>query len=254
MIPLTTTEARTNTRSSARIGALVPFTNTNLEQDLALLTPPSVSLHIARLGGYDADVIPDEEQMAGLGATDLDEQLRLIQGATPDVVLYGCTSATLTQGSDFDRELAERIKAKSGAASVTAAGALIHGLQRLGVSRIGFASPYVGAINNRAVAFFAEMGIQTVARADIGVVLDNAGQGALTPEEVTDLALRADAPQVEALVLSCTDMRSVEAVNRLEIATGKPVVCSNQAMMAQALEILGQQPSTPCGRLFESLT
>ncbi|MEM9141049.1 MAG: Asp/Glu racemase [Pseudomonadota bacterium] len=248
----TTDPARAPTRGLARLGVLVPFTNTNLEPDLALLAPPGVSIHAARLGGYDRDAIPDEAQMAGLGAADLDEPLRLIQGVRPDVILYGCTSATLTHGPAFDRDLAGRIKAASGAETVTAAGALVHALGALRVQRIGFASPYVGEINDQAIAFLAEAGFETAARADIGRVLDNDGQGALTPDAVFDLGLRADAPGVEALVLSCTDMRAVEVVDRLEAATDKPVVCSNQAMMHQALEITGLAPARACGQLLRA--
>lgn len=238
------------TRGRARIGVLVPFTNTNLEPDLAMLRPEGVSLHFARLGGYDADEIPDDGQMAGLGAADMADELRLIQGVRPDLIMYGCTSATLTHGPAFDRDLATRIRAQSGAEIVTAAGALVHAMRRLGVVKIGFASPYVGAINDQAEAFFAEMGVSTVARADIGVALDNYGQGALTPDEVFALAVRADGPEVEALVLSCTDMRSVEVVDRLEAALGKPVICSNQAMMFQAAEMLDLPLTARCGALF----
>ncbi|MEM0944905.1 MAG: ectoine utilization protein EutA, partial [Pseudomonadota bacterium] len=45
----------------------------------------------------------------------------------------------------------------------------------------------------------------------------------------------ADAREAEALVLSCTDMRSVEAAAALEARTGKPVITSNGAMMDAAL-------------------
>ena len=237
-------------RTRARLGVLVPFTNTNLEPDMALLAPPDVSIHVARLGGYDADEVPDADQMAGLGAADLDEPLRLIGGIRPDAVLYGCTSATLTHGSQFDRDLGARIAKATGAVTVTAAGALVHGLQKLGIRRIGFASPYVGAINDQAIAFLGENGIETQTRADIGRVLDNDGQGLLTPNEVFELAMRADGPGVEALVLSCTDMRSVETVDRLEAAIGKPVICSNQAMMRQVVDLLDLAPARTCGRLM----
>ncbi len=38
-------------RGTARIGVLVPFTNNNLEADMALLRPNGISLHFARLRG-----------------------------------------------------------------------------------------------------------------------------------------------------------------------------------------------------------
>ena len=242
------------TRGRARIGVLVPFTNTNLEPDLALLCPPGVSVHVARLGGYDRDEIPDADQMAGLGASDLDEPLKLLQGVRPDVILYGCTSATLTHGPAFDHDLAARIRADSGAATVTAAGALVHALRALGASRIGFVSPYVPQINDAAVAFLADCGVRTVQRAEVEDTLDNYGQGEMTPDKVLALGLRADHPQAEAIVLSCTDMRSVEVISRLETALGKPVITSNQAMIFQLVQALKLPvgPQMP-GMLFDSL-
>lgn len=237
-----------------KIGVLVPYTNTNLEPDLMLMRPEGCSLHFERLGDYDIDEIPDSSQMARLGASDITETLRLISGVRPKAVLYGCTSATLTHGTGFDRELAAKIKAGSGAISLTAAGSVVAALKALGSRKIGFSSPYVGQINDEAVAFLADEGIETAARADIGRDLGNYGQGELTPDEVFDLALRVNAPEVEAIVLSCTDMRSVEAVERIEAATGKPVVTSNQAMVFALCRALGlPRPKAAPGRLFDRL-
>lgn len=241
-------------RGRARFGVFVPFTNVNLEPDMMLLRPEGVSLHFERLGGYDADAIPDDAQMAGLGAADMAEPLRLLQGVRPDVILYGCTSATLTHGPAFDRDLAQKISRQSGAHTVTAAGALVHALKALGVRRIGFASPYVSAINDQAVAYLASEGVETVARADVEGTLDNEGQGAMTPEDVIRLARRANSPKAEALVLSCTDMRSVEAIAVLEAEIGKPVVTSNQAMMFQAIMLAGTGPAPAgYGQLLERI-
>lgn len=227
----------TKSRGRARFGILVPFTNTNLEPDMALMRPDGVSLHFARLGGYDQEAIPDSDQMHGLGAADLGEPLRLLQAVRPDVILYGCTSATLSHGVSFDRDLAQQIKQASGAETVTAAGALVHALHTLNIKRIGFASPYVPAINDMAVAFLSEVGIETVERAEFDIVLDNYGQGELDPQAVCDLGCAADHPDAEAIVLSCTDMRSVESIAKLEARIGKPVITSNQAMVFQAMQL-----------------
>ena len=242
----------THSRGRARFGILVPFTNANLEPDMTLLRPQGVSLHFARLGGYDQDEIPDADQMYGLGAADLDEPLHLLQGVRPDVILYGCTSATLTHGPAFDRDLAARIKAQSGAETVTAAGALAHALEILGINRIGFASPYVSEINEMATGFLAQSGVDTVARSEVGKALDNYGQGELDPQAVYELGLAADHPEAQALVLSCTDMRSVEIIARLEEVVGKPVISSNQAMAFQATQLAGISEALPgCGQLLE---
>ncbi len=244
----------TETRTAAKIGVLVPYTNTNLEPDMEMLRPPNTTVHFQRMGGYDVDEIPGSEQMAGLGASDISHDLRMIAGVRPDIVLYGCTSATLTHGPAFDTDLARQIKAQSGAQSLTAAGSLIAGIKALGATRVGFSSPYVGEINTQAVEFLSQNGIETVRCADIGRELGNSGQGELTPDEVFNLACQADHPNAQAIVLSCTDMRAVEAIDRLEAHLGKPVVTSNQAMVFCMIQMLklGRDTALP-GRLFDHI-
>ena len=227
-----------NSRGRARFGVLVPFTNSNLEPDMALLRPGGVSMHFARMGGYDADEIPDEAQMQGLGAADLEEPLALLSGVKPDVILYGCTSATLTHGPEFDRALTAKIKQDSGAQTVTAAGSLVQALQAIGAKSIGFASPYVPNINDMAIDFLERSGIKTIARSEVQETLDNDGQGGLTPDRVHELGCGAEHKNADAIVLSCTDMRSVEVIDALEERLGKPVVTSNQAMLFTCLQKL----------------
>lgn len=243
----------TDPRGGSKIGVLVPYTNVNLEPDMVAMCPTGCSMHFARLGDYDIDAIPGSEQMARLGASDMTETLRLISGIRPRAVLYGCTSATLTHGPDFDRDLARQIADASGAISLTAAGAIVAAIHALGARRVGFASPYLGEVNDQAVAFLAGNAIETVVRADIGRALGNYGQGELTPGEVFNLALKADG-DVDAIVLSCTDMRAVEAVERIEAATGKPVVTSNQALVFMLCRELGlSAPAHAPGQLFGRL-
>ena len=241
-------------RSGPKVGVLVPFTNTNLEPDMHMMRPNGVTFHFQRLGGYDVDEVPGSDQMAGLGAWDISDSLRMVAGVRPAAVLYGCTSATLTHGTSFDRDLAGRISKVSGAVSITAAGALVEAIRALGARRIGFSSPYLGEINVQAVAFLADEGIETAQRADIGRTLGNYGQGELTADEIIALAERADGGDVEAIVLSCTDMRAAEVVGRIEDRLGKPVVTSNQAMIFGLCKQLGLGPPKGAqGQLLDCL-
>ena len=228
-----------NSRGRARIGVVVPFSNVNLEPDMMLLRPDGVSLHFPRAGGYDLDAVPDSDQMRRFALASLDEVVAALAAARPDVILYGCTSATLAHGPDFDRRFQRDIERKAGVPAVTAAGALVEALTALGVSRIAYASPYVAQLNREAIDFFANCGFDTVSLAEVGEDLSNYGQGELTPDEVYKLAVEADRPEAEALVLSCTDMRALEAVAALERDLAKPVVTSNRALMVAAVARLG---------------
>ncbi|MEM7259990.1 MAG: Asp/Glu racemase [Pseudomonadota bacterium] len=241
-----------NSRGVARIGVFVPYTNVNLEADMAMMCPPGVSMHYTRLGGYDIEAVPDATQMSALAQSDIDEAIRLIAGAQPDVVLYGCTSATLALGPSFDAELTQKIKSKSGAACITAASALVNALRVLGVERIAFASPYVAALNDDAINYLASHNVDTVSRFDYPVNLGNYGQGQLLPEQILEFALQANDPHAEAIVLSCTDLRATEIIGTLEQQTGKPVVTSNQAMLYTAMQVLNISDNMPgFGCLFD---
>ena len=109
-------------------------------------------------------------------------------------------------------------------------------------------------MNRLAIEFLASENIKTVSQFEIEAELDNYGQGELKPEEVFELAIKADQPDVEAIVLSCTDMRSVEAIADIEQATGKPVVTSNQAMIFELCQKLKlPKPNYAAGCLFDKL-
>lgn len=240
------------TDSPLRIGVLVPFTNTNLEADMMRLRAPNMSLHFTRIGGYALDEIPDSTEMEHMGEADISQALKLIVGVRPDVILYGCTSATLTHGPEFDLALTNTIKQSTGVPAITAAGALITALRAVSATRVGFASPYVGEVNQQAIKFLQSAGIETVNCAEMKSRLSNVDQGAVTPNEIYDLALRADHKSADAIVIPCTDFRAVETIDRIEGTLDKPVISSNQAMMFAILnEFELPYSSKRFGRLFD---
>ena len=237
-----------------RIGIFVPFTNTNLEADMAMMCPNGVSMHFMRLGGYDIDEVPDAGQMSQLARFDMDDAIRLLAGVRPEVVLYGCTSATLALGADFDSDLASKIKEKSGAACITAASALVQALETLAVRNIAFASPYVASLNDDAIGFLESQEFNVVSRFDYPIELGNYGQGELHPKEISKFALESDSTEAEAIVLSCTDMRAAETIKAIESQTNKPVVTSNQALLFCALKNLQiNETFVDFGQLFNHL-
>ena len=231
-------------RGRGRIGVVVPVSNTNLEPDMVLLRPQGVSVHFARAGGYDIDRIPDSDQMRQFAETSLDEVVDGLRAALADMILYG-TSATLSSGPTFDQAFQARIETRAGKPAITAAGAVVEALRDLAVTKLGFCSPYTRQLNAEAAAFLGKCGLEVVNDGYVGEDLGNYGQSALTPQDVFELGLRADAPDAQAIVLSCTDMRAVETIEALESALGKPVVTSNQALMHAAIKRLGLQDRVP---------
>src|SRR5205823_2099433 len=152
----------------------------------------------------------DTDEMRALGAgDDVELAARLLAAADVGVLAFGCTSGTLAHGLEFDLELARRLGAATGVPVVTAAGSLVEALERLAVERVALASPYVPDLAARAAAFLEDAGFTVVGTACPEHELTSKGQRDLRPRDAHELALRADGPQAEAIVVSCTDLRSV---------------------------------------------
>ena len=232
-------KTRNPTRGLARCGIVVPVSNTNLEPDMMMLAPAGVSLHFTRAGGYDVDQIPDEKQMQQYSDSTPDALIEELSLCRPDIVLYGCTSATLAQGPDYDRRFRERIEAIAGVPAVTAASALVEVLQALAVQRFAFTSPYVASLNDLAIGYLESFGLVCVGRADAPEPMSNEAVAAATPDEIVEQARAANTDNAEAIVVSCTDYRATEAIGEIEAMLGKPVVTSNQATLLVGMQKLG---------------
>lgn len=232
-------------RGRLRIGVIVPVSNANLEPDMVRMKGPGVSMHFMRAGGYDLDRIPDSDQMRGFAETSLAPVIEALGAVRPHGMIYGCTSATLSHGVDYDHRFASTMERLSGVPCVTAAGSLVSALTALGVSRIAFTSPYTRTLNEEGAGFLRSAGIDVVHTHYIGRDLGNYGQSELTPDEVLALGLAADHRDADAIVLSCTDMRTVEVVEELERRLRKPVVASNQASLFSLATRLGMPMRIP---------
>ena len=232
-------------RGVARLGFVVPVSNTNLEPDMYSTHPLGASVHFARAGGYDLEKVPDSEQMAQFADSSLAPVLGDLCATRPDVVAYGCTSATLTRGPDYDREFCRKMQSIAGVPCVTAAGALIEALLQLGINTVSFTSPYTRQLNQEGADFLEAAGMEIVKVEYIGKDLDNYGQSGLKPADVFELGVRADHPEADCVVLSCTDMRAVEILDQLEEHLGKTVISSNQALMHAAAGRIGIRSRVP---------
>jgi len=241
-------------RRDYRIGLIVPASNTNAEPDCALLAPAGVTLHISRSGGYDVNAIPDSAEMRRFVRSDLDNQLQLLSDARVDLIAYACTSATLSDGPEFDRQFCADIERISERPALTTAGALVDAIQALELEKVAFTSPYVQLLAQESIDFIQQCGTQVVSHASFSQSLNSIEQGALTPADAYRMALLADHPEAQGIVISCTDYRALEALPSIEQALGKPVICSNQALMYACLKRLGLQGFTPSiygGELFK---
>ena len=230
-----------------RIGLIVPSSNTNVEPDCMMLCPPGVTIHSSRSGGYDVETIPDSAEMRRFVRQSIDKNCKDLMDARVDVIAYGCTSATLSDGPEFDSAFCRRLMDLTGRPAVTTAGALVEAIQHIGASKVAFTSPYVKALSTESVKYLKDSNIDVVTEVVFDRELNSLEQNALTPQDAYEMALKADHPDAQAIVVSCTDYRALEAIPAIEASLKKPVITSNQALMFVCLKRL----NIPYGNLIE---
>ena len=140
---------------------------------------------------------------------------------------------------------------------MTAAALLLAALTHLGARRIALVTPYPQAINDKERKFFAENGVEVMA--DESIIVDDEQQKLRKMYKVPTglLVERAvalgDAADVEAVVLSCCDMPTMDAIPEIEARTGKPVISNLGGMVWNILHRVGMwQPIPGRGRLLAS--
>jgi maleate isomerase len=210
-----------------RVGLLVPSSNTVMEPDLAAALAPAATVHTARMLLLDVTV-EDEVRMLDEHTLPAAEALATL---APHVTVFGCTTAGALRGHAADAALAERISATTGAPTVSVIQAVRDALRGFGARRIAVATPYTHAMAASVVAGLDDVA-EVVAVANLGLVANRA-IGATPPERVAEFVVdRLAGAGADAIFVSCTNFRAVEALERIAGAAGVPVTSSNAAAIA----------------------
>lgn len=213
-------------RRAPPMGLIVLQSDETLEPDFHhYFSSHTSALYVSRI---PSSASVTKETLAAM-EHDLPQASRLLPNArTYAVVGYGCTSASCVIGSD---RVAELVRQGCDTAAVTnplrATSAVA---AHLGVSKLALVSPYIEEVNAPLRSAFAELGLST----DVFGSFEQSDEAAvvrISPASVVDaaIALGAD-PAVEAVFLSCTNLRTLKAIPQIEAALQKPVLSSNQAM------------------------
>ncbi len=220
---------------NARIGLLIPSSNTSVEPEFYRALPPEVTLHTARL--FLSHI--SEETIAAMLA-EMESQGKLLATADVDVIMLGAVSPGFLKGLGYDRELAARIAAATGKRASTTATALLDALRHLNVTRIAIGAPYDKVVSEIASRFLQANGIEVVGTQELGLT-ENLEVGRLPPESAYDMGLRLDSDRAQAIVFAGTNWRTMAITGRLEAKIGKPVISTTAAALWSALRIVGWQ-------------
>jgi len=167
-----------------------------------------------------------------------------------DAVAYSCTSGTVVIG--FDKIESSIHAVRPGIPVATPITAGLAALEKFDARKIAVLTPYVDDVNGPIVRYIEDSGLDVVDLTSFLFADDNDMAG-LTPDAIFDAAIEADRPEADALFISCTAIRAVDAIERIEQALGKPVVSANQALFWQALRAAGYKHAvTGYGQLLRT--
>lgn len=222
----------------ARLGVIVPSTNTTVEPEFAAHVPHDVAVFATRV--YVTEVATEAEKAASLLAMhgQLDRAVTELASAGVDAIAYACTSGSFLAGRDSDQVMCANLTRRTGVPIVTTSSALVAALRALGAETLAVATPYVAPVADGATAYLTEAGFGVVARNDLHI-LSNLDKGRLEPTASFTAATGMDASAADATVISCTNWRTLDALAAIEAATGKPAVSSNLATLWALLRLAG---------------
>lgn len=217
-----------------RIGLIVPSSNTTMESEFHAMKPEGVSIHTARMRLEEAT----PEALMRM-AEDALRAAELLKTANVDVIIYGCTTGSLVGGGEWEEGLAREIEGETGVETITTARAVVEAIRAFNMKRVCVATPYIRELDELEVKFLREQGIEVSAIKGLGI-RRNTEIGSLPPWASYRLAKEAYREEADGIFISCTNFRTLEAIEPLEREFGKPVVTSNQASMWAALRLIHQ--------------
>jgi len=231
---------------SGRVGLVVPSSNTTAEPEFRAHLPDSVTVHGARMA-LESVTVGELDAMSD----DAARAAELLGHADVDAVAYACTTGSLLHGPGFDAELEERLAEAASVPAVATARSVVRALEALDADRIAVVTPYTSDLDAKEQEFLEAAGFE-VASIDGRGLAANTAIGELTPDDASQQVLTAvgGVEDLDAVFVSCTNYRSLAAVDGLEAKLGVPVITSNGATLWDLCGAAGLSVSGP-GTLFD---
>lgn len=244
-----------------KVGLIVPSANTTMEPEFYKMAPDGVTIHTSRIlirGNLSVNSLIVMEK-------EIERASEELSTAGVDIVIFGCTSGSFVKGSKYDITITNKIKKFLGKKpAITTSTAVIRALKVLKSKRIAVATPYPKEINQKEKLFLEENGfvvtnikglgfserkeVYPLTTSPVSII------GLQEPYVAYKLAIDVNTNDSDCIFISCTNLRSIEIIEKLEKDLGKPVISSSQATLVMALKEIGiKERIEGYGTLFGSL-
>jgi len=239
----------TERRDEARLGLIVLQADETIENEFRRIIPSHVTMHVSR--------VPSGREVTTGSLNEMENHIGQSAKLFPspmsfDAVGYGCTSGTSVIGIE---RIGELVRSGTSATAVTEPiSALIAACRHHGVIRLAFLSPYIGNVSSTMRLVLAANGIET----PVFGSFETSGEAVvarISPDSILQAAVQlGNNPDVEAIFISCTNLRTLDVISAIEDRTGKPVFSSNQVLGWHMCQLAGIAPAKgKFGRLLSGV-
>ena len=240
-------KAKFTIKSNPKIGLITLGSDFRIEKDFNnIIYGRDIDLYVNRIHCYN----PLTNKTLAKMADDITEVTKdILPDQKIDCIAYGCTSGTVAAGYDTIKEKVNL--AKPEAKVTTPITSAIKALKVLGINKISIFTPYTNTINNSVVSYFKKenITINSLTYFDIASDLDI---GKVDENYLFKVLSKIDLDNSEALFVSCTALPVLSIIDKLEKKLNKIILSSNQTLIWEALNLIGnKEPVVGFGKIFE---
>lgn len=165
---------------------------------------------------------------------------------------YCCTSASAQIGSD---KVSDLVKAGARVEHVSdPLIAVLAALSSLNARRVAIVTPYIPAVSAAIVDAVRQYGIHIHCVESFNEVVDS-NVARINPQSILNAVLKVGRdPNVDAVFVSCTNLRTVDIILQAERELGLPVVSSNTALAWHMSILAGLNTLPPMCGMLSTLT
>lgn len=245
----------------AKIGVVIPSTNTSVEYDCQKIIPRGVTWHTTRFFIDHPDLSDDENfiKFLEMMRKTIGSSIESLMTCKPDHVMMGMSAETFWGGIEGNDGFVDKIQEMVGLdmGLTTGANAVISALEALDVigntnKNIAVLTPYQPIGDKNVRLFFEDSGYNV--KHVVGLKCENAHDAiALVPEhQVMDIVKQVDGDDIDAIIQVGTNLSTAGIFPTIEKLLHKPVLPINVATVWHALRSCGiTDQYDNQGRLFE---
>ncbi len=218
-----------------RIGLIALATDFMIEKDfIKIIKDKKIDFFVNRIESFNPLT---KENLIKMSDKVTEVTRNILPDEDIDCIVYGCTSGTIAAGYE---SIKNKVKAaKPNAKLTTPSSAVIKALKRLNVRKLAIFTPYSKMLNDEVLNYFNGEGfiISSNSYLDISADYDI---GKVEQEFLYDVLSKIEMNDADALFISCTALPVLSIIDRLEKKIDKPVLSSNQALIWDSLQTIGE--------------